>query len=837
MPRKKKNTKKKKKKKKKKHKCVKVKRKVNCQKKKLAKQKHVQQTQIKSECKDECKTASNDASSNTNYTLSTRTCSSCKHKDAKLRCSGCKAVYYCNEDCQRNHWKVHKKECTSKCTSVNACPSLNRIVIVLKWYKTNHGSNSNDFMKSLMKYQAYLVNDYHHVLKMHLNAYHPDNFELIYKRLVDKESLFCDIQTCNVFKHHHRDTERENNDFDAPSIYIDCINSLHCYFLHSIDCGYRIIGDRNGNDNDLQCERNIIIAVRGNERFAHNKFVTQSKSYTQIDQHQGGDNDHDENEEFVSDFFCFGEQYCHYNCTVVNVENDDFDFTPKYDSIKEELTSNTIFPISISEYQNAYMKTTYLLKNSDHIKSLCRTSEFGGGWGIAERLVPNSPKNIGIDHVLSIVLYTDYDTLSREFSATWRKNRKNETLQEIATRHREFWFWGKTLVDTVHLYGTNINSIFRNILRRSSRSSPVKFYHGMPRLYFAAMAAHFNSPTSTTSRLEVAQLFARDNGIVVELQPENEHSNVTCFDCSLISRFANEDEKLFIQPHILSFAGKLKIISMSDASNGTNYAAVSKALAKLEHMMNGNELDNFLNQSQESVLIISELILNLIEAHGEDCIVMSGLLEKYQTNDNDEGIGMECEDDHDVRTMSETQLLRCLHSPNPTEAILSSKHILKDANESKYILEVFTKWRNSQRKIVVNMSYLEDGWPVRYPDKFRHCFVFPNTNGLLMFDVMNLVFSKVELIVCLRVGEITQRRLCIIFKTIEKINKFKFSKLSEIQLHGLRSPTAVKSMIEAYTAIFEELQWVLRIVVTTEYDGGDEYDVPTLVLFKNVHCV
>ena len=39
-------------------------------------------------------------------------CSYCKcYKDHLRKCSRCKLVQYCNQDCQRNHWKTHKPHC------------------------------------------------------------------------------------------------------------------------------------------------------------------------------------------------------------------------------------------------------------------------------------------------------------------------------------------------------------------------------------------------------------------------------------------------------------------------------------------------------------------------------------------------------------------------------------------------------------------------------------------------------------------------------------------------------------------------------------------------------
>jgi len=35
----------------------------------------------------------------------------CDGSEAKLRCTQCKVVFYCNTNCQRGHWKTHKEEC------------------------------------------------------------------------------------------------------------------------------------------------------------------------------------------------------------------------------------------------------------------------------------------------------------------------------------------------------------------------------------------------------------------------------------------------------------------------------------------------------------------------------------------------------------------------------------------------------------------------------------------------------------------------------------------------------------------------------------------------------
>ena len=38
-------------------------------------------------------------------------CLACDKRDCKLKCSKCKSVYFCNSECQKKAWKVHKKHC------------------------------------------------------------------------------------------------------------------------------------------------------------------------------------------------------------------------------------------------------------------------------------------------------------------------------------------------------------------------------------------------------------------------------------------------------------------------------------------------------------------------------------------------------------------------------------------------------------------------------------------------------------------------------------------------------------------------------------------------------
>ena len=73
-----------------------------------------------------------------------------------------------------------------------------------------------------------------------------------------------------------------------------------------------------------------------------------------------------------------------------------------------------------------------------------------------------------IEHILSIICYTDFDTLSYNFSTTFRKLNKTETNKEMKQRNSEYWHWSKRLRECVECYGTTVHHDTINI-----------YYHGV----------------------------------------------------------------------------------------------------------------------------------------------------------------------------------------------------------------------------------------------------------------------------------------------------------------------------------------------------------------------
>lgn len=49
-----------------------------------------------------------------------RICGTCAENNATKKCAKCKAVQYCDRECQRIHWFVHKKECNREASNNGA---------------------------------------------------------------------------------------------------------------------------------------------------------------------------------------------------------------------------------------------------------------------------------------------------------------------------------------------------------------------------------------------------------------------------------------------------------------------------------------------------------------------------------------------------------------------------------------------------------------------------------------------------------------------------------------------------------------------------------------------
>eukprot|EP01084_Bolivina_argentea_P092396 166237_1 len=102
--------------------------------------------------------------------------------------------------------------------------------------------------KYLTEKYKHLITDFHHILTTHLNNHsktlNNKNFKKIHYYLTSF-NITCNIQKCQQFQRNQRDRDQQqsttaNNDDFVFEYYIDLLDNIHVYFLHSYDTGYRI---------------------------------------------------------------------------------------------------------------------------------------------------------------------------------------------------------------------------------------------------------------------------------------------------------------------------------------------------------------------------------------------------------------------------------------------------------------------------------------------------------------------------------------------------------------------------------------------------------------------
>eukprot|EP01084_Bolivina_argentea_P005224 9871_1 len=137
------------------------------------------------------------------------------------------------------------------CPGHEHCPSLQRILIILRICQTNH----NETLLKYLDIYTNLVNDYHHILCHH-------TFEAIYDEITHKyRQFYCELHKCFRFRRNFRRRQKTTTDLEQKQdiqldrtkkvyIYQDLLDTIHCYMVHSFDIGYRIRDTENNNNNN-----------------------------------------------------------------------------------------------------------------------------------------------------------------------------------------------------------------------------------------------------------------------------------------------------------------------------------------------------------------------------------------------------------------------------------------------------------------------------------------------------------------------------------------------------------------------------------------------------------
>eukprot|EP01083_Nonionella_stella_P080025 219675_1 len=392
-----------------------------------------------------------------------------------------------------------------------------------------------------------------------------DGFYYIYKKLSGSR---CNMWVCNAFTRNHRNrTQNTNNLSDLYQVNdentivkMQILDKMHCHYIHCYDIGYRltpqekhnIFNDKNMNDEQQFTE---LAALTSNRRRIFEtvyqtlgRVTSYSKFVTSV---ENRDDDMKADAVHNMQIYDFGFRF-QYDGTMHGLQA-----KPKFQSIKEELTSNKPVILTMEAFSVELAKAE-IYYNSYYCQKILITDDQ------PRYRLANST------HILAVLIYCNYDEFQCEFSKTYRDIHKDDTVKNIEDRHSQYYFLGKYLKGAVHLLGRH--------------RSHLTFYHGVSqRLVFPINRNndHFNIPLSTSTNFVVAASFATQ-GLIVEFG--NYDKDSYSFSASWCSDYGNEDEHIFIQNR-----GSLKFQNIIDTQTGYQYRPMLRAMAVINRLCLGRK--------------------------------------------------------------------------------------------------------------------------------------------------------------------------------------------------------------------------------------------------------
>ena len=219
-------------------------------------------------------------------------------------------------------------------------------------------------------------------------------------------------------------------------------------------------------------------------------------------------------------------------------------------------------------------------------------SSKGRGFAAGNKMEKGTP--ITLQHLFAIILYCDFSNLCTAFSETFRVENVFESVESVMSRHSAFAHFGKLLVELVLEFGSN---------GKNGESGP--FFSGINRvLNIGSFAICLRGPCSTSTEMEVALNFAKEDGMILKLNNDSLSARYQCcFDCSWLSNYFEEAERLWI-------AGDepLRIVTILVVQTAKNYNKMMRALFLFDAMISGVLLGEKIKPRSTDYELLSNLI-------------------------------------------------------------------------------------------------------------------------------------------------------------------------------------------------------------------------------------
>ena len=229
---------------------------------------------------------------------------------------------------------------------------------------------------------------------------------------------------------------------------------------------------------------------------------------------------------------------------------------------------------------------------------------------------------ISFSHVLSLICYCDLSDFSRAWSESFRFIKFGEGIKEIKERNQKYYWSSKYLIEMVECFGISDNWLYNP---NGNESGP--YYCGLNRvLTFPSYITRFCGPCSTSTQLSVATRFAKGDGLILTVN--NYDVNLHFFNCSWISRYREEEERLFI-----SGTNTIKIENITIIENGKKYTKLVKVLRGLDDIITGIDYLYYRSLCSSEIAYLKELLSFLSFGDNSDYVsdkYIQSLLITYQ---------------------------------------------------------------------------------------------------------------------------------------------------------------------------------------------------------------
>ena len=234
--------------------------------------------------------------------------------------------------------------------------------------------------------------------------------------------------------------------------------------------------------------------------------------------------------------------------------------SPKYKDLRDELTNNNVAQISNKKYNELCKKARRLLterpliaKQVGHNNEIC---------GIEEGSAPS------MEHLIALMIYTDFNYLQRKFKEQCRRSCANESLKELVCRNSEIYHWCKLIKEMCIFYGEIMGE--NDVL-----------YTGLGEfLLFNSLSTRFECPISTSTKLDVATTFAKG---AISLKFKRGSPNTKILDVTGYSCFGKKEAERLVAGSTLQIVDIL--------INNKSHKTYVSALRMLEQIINGHFID------------------------------------------------------------------------------------------------------------------------------------------------------------------------------------------------------------------------------------------------------